>query len=168
MFIPALNSFDQPCSRHWQQTEEMGGNITEGNTGNGEGGGSSSPYPAWNCLWGNILTQHWQSVLEYCKSMSSSCECFSNMSIPSLFVSYYCPILIKYCLSDGIPAAKVLQTSAQNCPFQLSRCCRVRGAAQKMQIHSKGKEKKFEQICLLHPVEKKLARGGLKTAFLIG
>lgn len=79
-------------------------------------GSCSSAHPALglgNCFWGNILMQHWQPVLEYCKSMSSSCECFSNMSILSLFVSSYCPIWIKYRLSDGIPAAKVLQTPAQ-------------------------------------------------------
>lgn len=79
-------------------------------------GSRSSAHPALglgNCFWGNMLMQHWQSVLEYCKSMSSSCECFSNMSILCLLVSSYCPILTKYCLSDGIPAAKVLQTPAR-------------------------------------------------------
>lgn len=113
IFIPALNSFD-PALLKPLAIEEMGGNIIEGDMWNGEGGGCSSAYHALglgNCFWGNILMQHWQSVLEYCKSMSSSCECFSNMSILSHFVSSYCPISIKYCLSDGIPAAKVLWTS---------------------------------------------------------
>lgn len=110
MLIPALNSFELALLKPLA-IEEMGGNIIEGAMWNGEGGGCSSAYHALglgNCFWGNILMQHWQAVLEYCKSMSSSCECFSNMSILFHFVSSYCPILIKYCLSDGIPAANVL------------------------------------------------------------
>lgn len=108
--VPTLNSFE-PTLLKPLAIEEMGGNTIEGDMWKGAGGGCSSAYHALglgNCFWGNILMQHWQSVLEYCKSMSSSCECFSNMSIPSHFVSSYCPMLIKYCLSDGIPAAKVL------------------------------------------------------------
>lgn len=131
IFIPALNSFEPTLLKPLAIDRGNGWKYHRREWSRG-GGSCSSAYPALGlgkCFCGNILMQHWQSVLEYCKSMSSSCECFSNTSILSFFVSSYCPMLIKYCLSDGIPAAKILQTSAQKqSSVQLSCISHVRRA----------------------------------------
>lgn len=86
ILIPALNLFELALLEPLEVEDR---NITEGDMWDGGGGGSSAYHGLGlrNCFWGNILMQHWQPMLEYCKSMSSSCECFSNMSILSHFVS---------------------------------------------------------------------------------